>query len=269
MQHPKWGWCSPISQGAHPNRAPPVLPRAELYLYIFFSLQPVHFFLLFGCRPCSDFPPRPHLADRLLADRHLHGQRRLPPARRGPVLDPERPAPARRLLRRPRPHHAQRGPRPPQRLQAAVGGQPGVPQPGRWHPGRILPLCRTYVGAAAGCAAPRGALPRGRAGSSSAPLETFQRDEFDKKNKKIKIFLATAHQSRCLPPPVCPSLRFHLSALSGLCRSLPDPLRLGRARSRKAALATLGEITVVRINNHKILSRAILRMILRPKNTEA
>uniref|UniRef100_A0A663EAE2 Cytokine receptor like factor 1 n=1 Tax=Aquila chrysaetos chrysaetos TaxID=223781 RepID=A0A663EAE2_AQUCH len=90
--------------------------------------------------PRSDFPPRPHPADRLLAGRHVHGQPGLSPESRGPVLDPERPAPARRLLRRPRPHHAQRGPRPPQRLQAAVGGQPGVSQQRRRHLGRLLPL---------------------------------------------------------------------------------------------------------------------------------
>ncbi|XP_072701591.1 cytokine receptor-like factor 1 isoform X2 [Ciconia boyciana] len=79
-------------------------------------------------RPRSDFPPRPHPADRLLAGRHVHGQPGLSPESRGPVLDPERPASACRLLRRPRPHHAQRGPRPPQRLQAAVGGQPVPPE---------------------------------------------------------------------------------------------------------------------------------------------
>ncbi|XP_069646514.1 cytokine receptor-like factor 1 isoform X3 [Haliaeetus albicilla] len=79
-------------------------------------------------RPRSDFPPRPHPANRLLAGRHVHGQPGLSPESRGPVLDPERPAPARRLLRRPRPHHAQRGPRSPQWLQAAVGGQPVPPE---------------------------------------------------------------------------------------------------------------------------------------------
>ncbi|XP_075632591.1 cytokine receptor-like factor 1 isoform X6 [Balearica regulorum gibbericeps] len=79
-------------------------------------------------RPRSDFPPRSHPADRLLAGRHVHGQPGLSPESRGPVLDPERPAPARRLLRRARSHHAQRGPRPPQRLQAAVGGQPVPPE---------------------------------------------------------------------------------------------------------------------------------------------
>ncbi|XP_074894005.1 cytokine receptor-like factor 1 isoform X3 [Buteo buteo] len=114
----------------------PLLLSPPLLLLLFFSLclsflhaEPL------ACeyreapvRPRSDFPPRPHPADRLLAGRHVHGQPGLSPESRGPVLDPERPAPARRLLRRPRPHHAQRGPRSPQRLQAAVGGQPVPPE---------------------------------------------------------------------------------------------------------------------------------------------
>lgn len=61
MQHPKWGWCSPISQGAHPNRAPPVLPRAALYLYIFFPSSQFIFFYFLAADPAVISPQDPTL----------------------------------------------------------------------------------------------------------------------------------------------------------------------------------------------------------------
>lgn len=162
-----------------------------------------------GRRPGGHLPPGPHAAHRFLPDRHLHRQRRPPPARAGPVLDAERPPSARRLLRRARPHHAQRGPHPPQRLPAAVGGQPGVPQPRRRHPGRLLPLRRMYVG--------------------------------------------RIHPSIHPSPPWC---------------RCPSSQRCRPTAARRfwhlALKLQLSESIIV-----KILSRAILGMILRSKNTEA
>lgn len=246
-----------------------MLPRAALYLYIFFPSSQFIFFYFLAADPAVISPQDPTLligssltaTCTVSADFHLRAEdlywtlngRRLPAA-----------------------SYAALGPTTLSVALARLNGskqQSGDNLVCHSRDGGILAGSCLYVGrrlARLRGARHPGALCRGAGrGAARLPWKCFSGMNLIKKNKKIKIFLATARQSRCLPPPVCPSLRFHLSALSGLCRSLPDPLRLGGARSRKAALATLGEITVVRINNHKILSRAILRMILRPKNTEA
>ncbi|XP_069505397.1 cytokine receptor-like factor 1 isoform X3 [Ambystoma mexicanum] len=79
-------------------------------------------------RSCSHSTAGPGAHGGSVTERHLFSERRPEPEGRGPVLDSERPAPARGALQRARRRHAARDSGQPERIQAAVRRQPVPPE---------------------------------------------------------------------------------------------------------------------------------------------